>query len=136
MKLKKIINKSYVLIKYFFSAGISFVIDQLLFNILLFIFKTNAFIIGCKLFARAISSLINYFLNAKVVFKNSSKNAIIKYYVLVIIKAFVSSIYIYILKNIFPSINVSIISIVLDCIIFIVNYFVQKELIFKWLFIL
>ena len=136
MKLKKIINKSYVFVKYFFSAGISFIIDQLLFNILMFIFKINAFIIGCKLFARAISSLINYFLNAKVVFKNRSKNAIIKYYVLVIIQAFVSSISIYVLKNMFSSIHVSIISIVVDCVIFVVNYFVQKELIFKWLFIL
>ena len=131
MKLKKIINKSYVFVKYFFSAGISFIIDQLLFNILMFIFKINAFIIGCKLFARAISSLINYFLNAKVVFKNRSKNAIIKYYVLVIIQAFVSSISIYVLKNMFSSIHVSIISIVVDCVIFVVNYFVQKELIFK-----
>lgn len=130
MKTKKIINRGYVLVKYFFSAGISFIIDQLLFNILMLIFKKNSFIIICKLFARAVSSLINYFLNANVVFKGRSKNAVIKYYLLVIIQAFVSSISIYILKNVFSCIHVSIISIVVDCIIFVVNYFVQKKYIF------
>ena len=89
MKLK--INSLLTPVKYIFSSGISFVVDQLLFNLLMFILKDNIFIIISKLIARAISSLLNFLLNSKVVFKNKGKNAIIKYYLLVVVQALVSS---------------------------------------------
>ncbi len=129
MKLK--INSLLTPVKYIFSSGISFVVDQLLFNLLMFILKDNIFIIISKLIARAISSLLNFLLNSKVVFKNKGKNAIIKYYLLVVVQALVSSFSIYVLKLILKNIQVGLISIVVDIVIFIVNYFVQKELIFK-----
>ena len=129
MKLK--INSLLTPVKYVFSSGISFVVDQLLFNLLMFILKDNIFIIISKLIARAISSLLNFLLNSKVVFKNKGKNAIIKYYLLVVVQALVSSFSIYVLKLILKNIQVGLISIVVDIVIFIVNYFVQKEWIFK-----
>lgn len=129
MKLK--INSLLTPVKYIFSSGISFVVDQLLFNLLMFILKDNIFIIISKLIARAISSLLNFLLNSKVVFKNKGKNAIIKYYLLVVVQALVSSFSIYVLKLILKNIQVGLISIVVDIVIFIVNYFVQKEWIFK-----
>lgn len=129
MKLK--INSLLTPVKYIFSSGISFVVDQLLFILLMFILKDNIFIIISKLIARAISSLLNFLLNSKVVFKNKGKNAIIKYYLLVVVQALVSSFSIYVLKLILKNIQVGLISIVVDIVIFIVNYFVQKEWIFK-----
>ena len=124
-------NKYIIPIKYLFSAGISFSIDQLLFWILTLISSEGIFIIIFKLIARASSSFINFILNSKVVFKNKGKNAIIKYYILVIVQAIISSFSIYILKMFITNIPIIFISIFVDIIIFIVNYFVQKELIFK-----
>lgn len=125
------VKKIIVPIKYIFSSGISFLIDQFLFNLILFFFKKNSFIIISKLIARAISSFINYLLNANVVFQNKNKNSILKYYGLVVVQAFVSSFLIYLIKIIFDEFNVGIISILVDVMIFVVNYYVQKKYIFN-----
>ncbi len=130
-RINNLVSKLYTPVKYLFSSGISFVIDQLLFNILIFFYKKNAFVIVAKLIARAISSLINFFLNSKLVFSSKDRNSIFKYYALVMIQALISSLSIYILKNIFTELSVSLISICVDIIIFIINYVIQKEWIFK-----
>lgn len=130
-KVSDLINRYIIPIKYLFSAGLSFMIDQLIFGILTLIISEGIFIIFFKLIARAISSLINFILNSKVVFKNKSKNAITKYYILVIVQAIISSFSIYILKILITNVPIIFMSIFIDVIIFIANYFIQKELIFK-----
>lgn len=133
--MKKIISnliKKYIVpIKYLFSSGISFVLDQTIFGLLVMLFSNNIFIIFFKLLARFVSSFINFLLNSKLVFKNKGKNAIIKYYILVIVQAIISSVSIFLLKILLYSIPTILISICVDVVIFIINYFAQKELIFK-----
>ena len=80
--------------------------------------------------ARIISSLYNYLLNARVVFKKSNKSSLIKYGMLCVIQMLISAF----LVNIFSKsikINVVIIKIVVDAFIFLINFIIQRELIFK-----
>ena len=108
----------------------SFVIDQVLFRILRKIFSIE--IIIATILARIVSSLYNYFLNRDKVFKSkeSGYKTMIKYYILVLVAMFLSGILVKILNSIIP-IDESIIKMIVDSIIFVLNYYVQKLIIFK-----
>lgn len=116
------------IIKYIFSSGSSFFIDILLFTIFDYFFNN---ILISTIIARIISSLYNYFINSRLVFKNYTKSSIIKYYCLVIIQMFVSAFLVSMFSNIFIKTNDSIIKFFVDVFIFIINYFIQKEVVFK-----
>ena len=70
--MKNLINRYTTFIKYIFSAGISFALDISLFTLFAYLLK---FLIGsyaiivATIFARIISSFINYHLNRNRVFK-------------------------------------------------------------------
>lgn len=115
-------------LKYGFSSGSSFAIDLLLFTIFNHILNN---ILVATIIARVISSFYNYLLNSRYVFKQYSKTSIIKYYILVIIQMFASGFLVSTLARIFSSINDTIIKVCVDMVIFIVNYFVQKLVVFK-----
>lgn len=115
-------------IRYLFSSGTSFGVDLLLFTIFNYLFNS---ILIATILARVISSLINYFLNSRMVFKAYSKSSIVKYYSLVIIQMFMSAFLVGQFVTIFDGINATIIKFFVDVIIFVVNYFVQKEVVFK-----
>jgi len=115
-------------IKYIFSSGTSFLLDLLLFSIFNF-FIDN--IILATVMARVLSSLYNYFMNSRIVFKNYTKSSIYKYYLLVVIQMFISAFLVSGISLVFKNINDTIIKFFVDIIIFIVNYFIQKEVIFK-----
>lgn len=119
------------IIKYLFSAGSSFILDNILFNIFIIFIGTEVISIYiCTTLARIISSIYNYFINSRVVFKNKDKKTIIGYFILVIIQMFVSATVVSILNK-FIGGNTGIIKIIVDIIIFIINYIIQKEVIFK-----
>lgn len=138
-KIKALINKYKTFIKYIFSAGISFLLDLTLFTIFNAILKgileTKAIIVA-TISARVISSFINYHLNRNRVFasnKDGSKidsSSFVKYVTLVIIQMLVSSFSVYALYNM-THINETLIKIPVECVLFLVNYFVQKLFIFK-----
>lgn len=134
----KILKKYYTFVKYIISAVLSFLLDLGLFTLLSRLFcmiiGDLAIIIG-TIIARIISSLFNYLLNKNKVFKcNTSgaldKDTLIKYYMLVLIQMLVSAFSVWIIHKVI-NIDASIIKILVDGIIFIVNYFVQKKYIFK-----
>ena len=129
--VKNIVNKYKQLTIYVIVAGFCFFIDQLIFNFTLYLFKLNTYILISKLIARTISSLLNYFLNSNVVFKNKNKNSIFKYFALVIFQAFISGISVYLVKMILDNLDVTIISIIVDIVIFVANYIIQKKWVFK-----
>ena len=82
--------------------------------------------------ARIISSLYNYFLNRRIVFEqNNSKKFIIKYYILVILQMGISSLSVALLSEIFSSNIIVLLKIIVDILIFIVNYYVQREWVFN-----
>ena len=122
-----------VILKYILSATSSFLIDIglfTLFNFLLF-FLGDISIIIATIIARIISSLYNYFINSRVVFKSYNKKSIYQYYVLVVVQMFVSALGVYLLNKVFININDSLIKIMVDTFIFIINYYIQKKIIFK-----
>lgn len=122
------------IIRYLFSAGTSFFIDLLLFtvfNTFVFQFLNSFSIIISTILARVLSSLYNYFLNSRYVFKSYNSTSIIKYYLLVIVQMLVSATLVLIVSKLLTSVNDTIIKFFIDIIIFIVNYFVQREVIFK-----
>lgn len=119
------------IIKYLFSAGSSFILDNVLFNIFIFFIGPGVIsIYVCTTLARIISSIYNYFINSRVVFKNKDKKTIIGYFILVIVQMFVSATAVSLIDK-FIGGNTGIIKVIVDIIIFVVNYIIQKEVIFK-----
>ena len=131
MKLnKKEIQK---ISKYMFSAGSSFVLDLFLFTIFNYLLKnfTATSIILDTVLARIISSFYNYFVNSRFVFKNHSKYSIIQYYILVIIQMILSAVSVNLISKVIMEVNVTIIKFFVDVIIFVINYIIQRNYIFK-----
>ena len=119
--------------KYIFSSLSAFVIDIILFNVFMMMLKgvnVDNKIVYATIIARIISSLYNFKVNAKMVFKNMSKGSFIKYIVLVLIQMLVSAVSVELLSRVI-GINVTIIKIIVDMVIFMVNFVVQREIVFK-----
>ena len=134
--IKKILNNE--IFAYLFSSGVSFVTDILLFYIFnnIFDFLNDFAIVLAAIIARCCSSFINYLLNRNYVFKcDETKNNIdiktlIQYYGLVIIQLTISTSLVLLFKHIFE-IDATILKVIIDIIIFVVNYLIQKIVIFK-----
>ena len=131
----EIINKYKTIITYLVSSLLSFVVDLLAFSIVLYFLKDkfSESILISSYIARSISSIFNYVVNKKLVFKNNVKKnfkAFIEYFVLVIINITISGT---LVTKIYKYIhyNATIIKALVDGLIFIVNYFLQKHVIFK-----
>ena len=118
-----------IIIKYLISSSSSFITDISLFYIFEKIFNN---IVLATILARTISSIFNYILNRNVVFKSTSNKykSLIEYFMLVIIQMLVSAYAVDILYKIIKH-SPTIIKIVVDSIIFIINYLIQKYMIFK-----
>lgn len=122
-------------IKYIFASVSSFVIDILLFMLLLkfipiFQFGIITHIVLATIFARICSSIYNFKINEKLVFKNKGNNALFKYFCLVIVQMFVSA---FVVSGLFrvTHMNTTLLKIAVDLIIFVVNFVIQREWIFK-----
>ena len=129
-----LIGKNKVFIKYILSAGTSFFLDLFLFSIFNYIFSfffEYESIIVSTICARILSSLYNFIINSKLVFRKFSRTMIIKYYVLVFIQMCLSSILVYLINKFLIYTLAVIIKFFVDIILFIVNYFIQKIYIFK-----
>ena len=124
------------ILKYVFSSGTSFVLDLLLFTIFQWIFSninlsTMLCIFLATIFSRTMSSLYNYFMNSRFVFNNKDIKTIVAYFILVIIQMFMSAFLVSLIERI-VLINATIIKFFVDIVIFIINYIVQKTIIFNW----
>lgn len=120
--------------KYSASAVLSFLLDYGLFcciiHFLVALESTKRIWIATVL-ARVCSSLFNYFFNAKVVFEgNTGKKSLIEYYLLVLIQMCVSAFTVNIFSNGMNS-NIRIVKVIIEFCLFLVNYVVQKNIIFK-----
>lgn len=114
--------------KYIAASLLSFILDISLFGI----FKSFKFtIINATVFARILSSIVNYSLNKNKVFKSFNKKSLIKYYILVIIQMFISGYSVKFLHRVFVNKNIIFLKIVIDLVIFAVNYYIQREWVFK-----
>lgn len=124
-----------VFAKYIISSLSSFILDILLYTAfvkLLPEFKNNVIneIVVATVIARIISAAYNFVLNSKVVFKNKNKDSIIKYFILCGVQMFISA---FAVSKLFEllHINSTLIKVIVDTIIFIVNFVIQREWVFK-----
>lgn len=122
--------------KYMIISLSSFVVDIVLFSMFLSVVSAhmpvNSILIATIL-ARIISSLYNYFMNCKTVFNGkNSLHTMFKYYILVVLQMFVSGFSVQTLNAICPPfINVVILKLIVDTILFALNFYIQREWIFK-----
>ncbi len=138
-KIISFIKRQIVFLKYIMSSGISFIIDISIFTILNDILLKNTLgdksILISTFIARAISSLVNYFMNRNEVFNIDHGDVIdvktfVKYYILVTIQLCVSGLSVFLIHK-YINVDATFIKIPIDIIIFVINYFIQKYLIFK-----
>ena len=123
-------------IKFGLSGFFSFALDIVLFWCLInfiFNFKSSDFnIIFSSIFARMVSSLVNFNLNKKVVFncKCSRKSYLVKYYSLCVIQLCLSACLTSLLfrLNIFDE---TICKLIIDICLFFVSYNIQRKYIFR-----
>jgi putative flippase GtrA len=120
----------YMMIRYIFSSLFAFLLDYGLF--LLIFYLGNNFLIAF-LISRTTSLSINYYINKNVVFngaKKSNLSSVIPYLSLVIINFIV--VYFLISKiNSFYNVNIPLLKIILEIIMFIINFHIQKKYIFN-----
>lgn len=129
--MKKLYSKYQTIITYILFSTLSFIVDIVSFSVILFFLKDKIMI--SSYLARAISSIFNYIVNKNIVFKNNEKKNIksmIMYFLLVIVNITISGT---LVKKIYFFIhyNATLIKVVIDSLIFIINYFLQKYVIFK-----
>lgn len=115
-------------VKYIIASISSFVIDISFFKIGI---GFGATIVQSTIIARIISSLFNYKINRNSVFKTYNKTSFYKYYFLVVIQMFVSAYTVKLLDSLHINKSIVLIKIFVDIIIFMVNYYIQREWVFK-----
>ncbi len=124
-----------LMIKYVFSSVLSCIIDIILFAVFHSTFDLS--IMGSTVLARLISSACNFVLNKKIVFKSgvSVPKALAKYYLLAIPIMLVSGFGVkgaaYLFNIADGSALMTIIKVIIDLVLFVVNFGVQKKWIFK-----
>ena len=128
--MKKLFSKYQTIITYILFSSLSFIVDIVSFSSILFFLKDKIMI--SSYLARTISSIFNYIVNKNIVFKNNEKKnlkSMIMYFLLVIVNITISGT---LVKKIYFFIhyNATFIKIVIDSLIFIINYFLQN-VIFK-----
>ena len=127
------VKDSFEIYKLFFKfilAGLSsFILDYLLFYIFSLIIGGANSILYSTICARVLSSMYNFLVNSNVVFKNRNSSSLIKYACLCVLQMFVSGLAVeYIVK--LTHISSMIIKLIVDIILFIVNFVIQRTFIF------
>ena len=125
-----------VFAKYIIVSISSFIVDIALFTLFLKLFDmcniTLSTILLATICARIISSLYNFLINAKLVFKKMNNKSLLKYITLVIIQMLISGLLVsYVVNNFLSGSSATLIKILVDSVIFIANFFIQREWIFK-----
>lgn len=120
-------------LKYISSSLLSFGLDILFYSVLIIILQgllPTYYIIGATIGARILSSLFNYLLNRSIVFNSKSRYTFAKYYTLSISQMCISALVVYLLHSMIGQGEVAI-KIIVDTMLFIVSFYVQREWVFK-----
>lgn len=122
-----------VFIKYIFISILSFLIDIIAYALIIRL--TTGVNLGsvsvASLLARSTSSIFNYLMNRNHVFQSQAPNSMIKYFILAFFQISMSSLLVYIIALLFNSEGTVIIKGVVDSLLFLISYLVQKYFIFK-----
>ena len=122
-------------LKYLITSLSSFAIDILLFTVFCRLFKVTGsltYILIATVLARVISSLYNYLMNYGFVFGSHKGRiqTVVKYYLLVIVQMLCSAGLVTFGCFIIGEVNETIVKLVVDTLLFLISYQVQKRLIF------
>ncbi len=131
--IKDSIRIYFVFLKFIFASLTSFFIDIICFSFLIFILNGKQFdtILLSSGIARLLSSIYNYFINQKIVFKKSKLTNLLKYFILVVLQIIVSSVLVSIATNLFSQTNITLLKIIVDSALFFISYKIQKHFVFK-----
>lgn len=122
-------------LKFSLASLSSFLVDIILFRLILlfaFSFETGLKITVATVVARVASSIYNYLVNKNVVFQDNSKGSrtFIAYFTLAVIQMFCSAGLVYAIFSIWP-VSETGIKILVDTLLFLISYRIQKAYIFK-----
>lgn len=120
-------------LKFILSSLLSALFDISLFTL----FRITLFapfvqkIIYSTIIARILSGIFNYTINKEIVFRNKEKStaSAIKYTALFLIQMILSAVFVDLLANI--KIGVTVIKLLIDSMLFIISFLVQKSLVFR-----
>lgn len=127
-----------LIFKYAFSSSASFLVDALLFYVVKkWCSSPLAFVpltFWASLVARAVSSVVNYVMNAKLVFRGEvNRITFIKYYILVVVQILLSALCVFVLEKTFgvlsPALS-TVLKILVDTVLFFFSFRIQH----KWVF--
>ncbi|WP_270277243.1 GtrA family protein [Streptococcus infantarius] len=76
------------------------------------------------------SSLFNFMMNKSFVFQKGDKTSILKYFMLVIGQISVSALLVTLGNHLFPGVQLSLVKVVVDTVLFMISYKIQKKYIF------
>lgn len=122
-----------IFLKYIFSSMLAFIVDILFYKIFFNIFIKTLTIYTVSIstiLARIISSIVNYKINKNIVFNKANKFSLIKYYTLCLIQMCISALLVSLIYNNINNHEV-LIKVIVDTIIFFINYKIQQEWVFK-----
>ncbi len=141
IKIYKVIFKysfSPTVVKYILSSLASWVIDNLIFNLLeffLFAFTISIRLLFSTVAARIISSIFNFTMNRRLVFKSDKdvKSSMVRYYILWACQLMASYFLVYIFTRllVLGSVAVAFTKIIVDLCLFVISYNIQKKWVFK-----
>jgi len=123
-------------IKYLFSSLSSSAIDLGLFTLFCHMFKGSGsiwYITEATVLARVISAIYNYFINYKLVFnsKASKLESAVKYIGLVLCVMVASSAFTTLGVKLIPALPETVVKVVVDVFLFLINYKVQQAFVYK-----
>ena len=126
-----------IFVKFLFSSLSSSVVDIVLFGIFCSLFKNAAIAIGyimlSTILARVISAIYNFTINYRVVFKGKSGtgSAAVKYLILAVFIMLMSGGLVSFLHGLIPAAPEFAVKIPVDTLLFLVSFFVQREIVYK-----
>lgn len=123
-----------VFAKFTFSSLSSSVIDIALFTVFcnIFISIPTYYILISTVLARLISASYNYIINYKIVFNSNQKHgkALGRYIILAIIQMALSGVFVTGLVSLLPMIHHTLIKVVVDIILFMISFVIQRKFVF------
>ncbi len=126
-----------VFLKFIFSSLSSSVVDIVLFSLFCSLFRNMPLPVGyimlATVVARVISAVYNFTINYKVVFrgKGSKSAAAIKYLVLAVFIMIASGALVSFFHGLIPQSPEFVVKIPVDCVLFLVSFYVQREVVYK-----
>ena len=119
--------------KFIISSLICAIVDIGLFSIIVNVIEKQLYyaVIISTIFARVVSGILNFILNKKFTFHSNRRTKVqsTRYFLLFICQMLTSAIIVAGLSQIFE--NATIVKIIIDAILFVISYFIQKRYIFN-----